>query len=463
MKRLFPSSIILMMLGVGCAVGPDYKRPEVKMPDQHRGVLTAADKNSLADLPWWEVFKDPILKGLVEEALKNNLDLKTATARVEQVRELARIKKGDYYPQLNYSAADNYGRNVPSYGLPGGKESNMMLGTVDLQWELDLWGRVRRASESAREQYLASMEARRGVALILVTEVARTYFELRELDKELEIAKMTRDSYQETYNMFTQRYKAGTASLLESSRAGAYLAQTEAAIPELEGMIFQKENEINLLLGRGPASIPRGQTLNEQYLIPQTPVGLPSALLERRPDIREAEHALMSANADIGVAKANFFPKFSLTGLLGAASSDLKTFSSSWSLGGSMTGPLFNGGKISANYQATKYAYEQAKAQYEKKVMTALKEVADIITTQQKLVVMREKKAKAVDFLTQSTKLATFRYVKGLANYDDVLDAEEQLFPAQLDLARTDRDRLLAVVLLFRALGGGWNAGQTQQ
>jgi multidrug efflux system outer membrane protein len=460
MRRIIITSV-LTIFAAGCAVGPDYKRPEVKIPDQHRGVLTAADKKSLADLPWWEVFKDPILKGLIEEALKNNLDLKAATARVEQSRELARIKRGDYYPQLNYSAANNYGRNVLTYGLPGGKNSNMAMGNVEMQWELDVWGRVRRASESAREQYFASMEARRDIALILVTDVATAYLELRELDNELEIAKRTTDSFQGTYDMFTRRYKGGAASLLESSRAGAALAQTAAVIPQLENQIFEKENDINFLLGRAPAPILRGQSLNEQYLAPETPAGLPSALLERRPDIREAEHTLMSANADIGVAKANFFPQFSLTGLLGSASPDLKTFSNSWALGGSVTGPLFNGGKVIANYEATKYAYEQVKAQYEKTVMNALREVADAINLQQKLTVVRDQQAKAVDFLKQSTKLSLYRYTKGLASYTDVLDAQQQLFPAENNLARTDRDRLLAMVQLFRALGGGWNTAST--
>lgn len=462
MKRALLLVATLVFI-TGCAVGPDYKRPVVKMPDQHRGVLTAADKKSLADLPWWEVFKDPILKGLIEEALKNNLDLKVATARVEQTRELARIKKGDYYPQFNYSAVDNYGRSMPTYGLPGGKNSNMFSGNVQMQWELDIWGRIRRGSESARAQFFASIESRRDVALILIAEVATAYFELRELDNELEIAQRTTDSFQGTYNMFTRRYKGGDASLLESSRAGASLAQTAAYIPDIEAQIFEKENQINMLLGRTPAPIPRGQVLTEQYLIPETPAGLPSALLERRPDVRQAEQLLVSANADIGVAKANFFPKFSLTGILGASSPDLKTFSSSWALGGSVTGPLFNGGKIIANYEASKYAYEQTKSLYEKAVINALREVANALNLQQKLVSEREQDAKAVEFLRKAVKLANDRYMKGLSSYTEVLDAQQQLFPAENNLAKTERDRLLAVVQLFKALGGGWDNPQPAQ
>ena len=456
MKRIILPLTTIVFISA-CAVGPDYKRPEISMPEAHRGSLTPTDQKTLADLPWWEVFKDTTLKGLIEEALNNNLDLKIASAKVEQIREMARIKRGDYYPQLNYSAVDNYGRNMSTYGLPSGKESNMFSGELQMQWELDLWGRVRRASESARAQYFASIEEKRYMTLILITEVATAYLELRELDNELDIAKRTADSFQWTYNMFSKKYKGGVSSLLESSRAGAALAQTAATIPYLENQIFEKENQINFLLGRAPGGVPRGQALADQYLAPQTPAGLPSALLERRPDIRQAEQELVSANAEIGVAKANLFPQFSLTGIMGAASPDLKKMSSSWALGGSVTGPLFNGGKIIANYQATKQAYEQVKFQYEKTVKNALMEVSNSIMLQQKLAGVREQQAKAVDFLRTSTKLSLDRYRRGLSGYTEVLDAQQQLFPAENDLARTDRDRLLAVVQLFKALGGGWD------
>ena len=449
--------ICLLAFVSACAVGPDYERPQVKTPSKHRGVLTAEDKKSLADLPWWEIFKDPILKGLVEEGLKNNLDLKIATAKVEQVRELARIKRGDYYPQLNYSVTDNYGKNLASAGLPAGKNSNMTIGNVEMQWELDVWGRVRRASESARAQYFASVEAKRDVTLILITEIAAAYLELRELDGKLEIAKRTVKSFEETYSLFNRKYRGGDASMLETSRAGAALAQVAAYIPWLENQIFEKENQISFLLGRAPIAIPRGQALGEQYLAPEVPAGLPSALLERRPDVRQAEQLLISANADVGVAKASFFPQFSLTGILGSSSPDLKTFSNSWAVGGGITGPIFNGAKISANYQASKYAYEQAKASYERTVINSFREVADAINLQQKLTGVREQRAKAVDFLRTSTKLSLDRYRKGLASYNDVLDAQQQLFPAENDLIQTDRDRLLAIVQLFKALGGGWD------
>lgn len=451
--------IVIFSFIFGCAVGPDYERPQIKTPAKYRGASTQ-DNNSLADLPWWDVFKDPTLKSLIDEGLKSNLDLKIATARIEQMREMARIKRGDYYPQINYSAVDNYGRNILSYGLPDGKNSNMALGNVGVQWELDVWGKIRRASESARAQYFASIEAQKEITLLLITEIATAYFELRELDNELEIAKRTVDSFEGTYDLFTKRYKGGASSLLESSRAGAALAQVASSVPSLESRIFEKENQISYLLGRGPLAIPRGQTLGDQYLMPQVPAGLPSALLERRPDIRKAEQLLVSANADIGVAKANFFPQFSLTGIFGSSSSDLKTFSNSWAAGGGITGPLFSGGKISGNYQASKQAYEQVKVQYEKAVINAFREVSNTLTYQQKLTGIRTEQAKAVDFLRTATKLSMDRYKKGLASYVDVLDAQQQLFPAENELVRTDRDRLLAVVQLFKALGGGWNNPQ---
>jgi multidrug efflux system outer membrane protein len=465
-KFLFLTSFVLTLsvLLFSCAVGPDYKRPEIKMPSEHRGSLDTTDKRSLADLPWWEVFNDPNLKTLIEEALVNNFDLKIATARVEQVRELARIKRADYYPQVNYSAMDNYGRNVPNYGLPAGTHSNAFTGNVQMQWELDVWGRVRRSSESARAQYFASIEARRDISLILITEVAKAYFELIELDSELEIAKRTTESFKGTYDMFTKRYKRGVSSLLESSRAGASLAQTAANIPDIEVRIFEKENQINYLLGRAPGPIPRGKGLSEQYLVPETPAGIPSTLLQRRPDIRKSEQLLISANADIGLAKANFFPQFSLTGLLGTSSPDLRTFSSSWAVGGSMLGPLFQAGKISANYQASKYAYEQAKTEYEKTVINALREVADALNLQEKLIEEREQQARAVKHLQKATKLSSHRYSKGLSNYFEVLDAQQQLLSAEYNLSKTEKDRLLAVVQLFKALGGGWgNPNPVQQ
>jgi len=456
-KFLILISFIFPVLFSSCAVGPDYKRPELNVPGKHRGALSSIDKKSLADLPWWEVFNDPNLKLLVDEALVNNFDLRIASAKVEEVRALARIKRADYYPQLNYSAMDNYGRDVPTYALPGGTHSNAFTGNVQMQWELDVWGRVRRGSESARAQYFASIEGKRDISLILITEVAKAYFELLELDSELLIAKRTTASFKGTYDMFTKRYKRGISSLLESSRAGASMAQTAANIPDIETQIFQKENQINFLLGRNPGPIPRGPGLTGQYIIPETPAGIPSALLQRRPDIRKAEQILISANADIGVAKASFFPQFSLTGLLGLSSPNLRTFSSSWALGGSLMGPIFQGGKISANYQASKQAYEQVKLGYEKTVTNAFREVADALNLQQKLIEEKKQQAIAVKLLVKATKLSSRRYTKGLSNYFEVLDAQQELLSAEYNLARTERDRLLAVIQLFKALGGGWD------
>lgn len=456
MKKIIIASVTLFLIS-GCATGPDYERPDLKLPEQYRGNISAADKKSMADFPWWDIFKDPVLKDLIDEALKNNLDLKIATARIDQMRSLTGVAEGDFYPQLNYSAVGNHGKNVTAYGLPTDKAGHMITGNLGLQWELDVWGRIRRASEAAGAQYLASVEAKRDITLLLISEVAKAYMELRELDTELEIAQRTATSFQDTYDLFLRRYKGGTASLLESSRAGAALSQAQAAIPSLESQIFAKENEINFLLGNAPGPIKRGQVLTEQYLAPETPVGLPSSLLVRRPDVRQAEENMIAANASIGVAKASFFPQFSLTGLLGSATTNLKTFSHSWAVGGDITGPLFNGGKIWSNYNAAKHAYEEVKAQYEKTVKNALREVSNALTFQQKIVEVTKQQAKAVEFLKQATKLSISRYKGGLASYTEVLDAQQQLFPAENSLAQADRDRLLAMVQLFKALGGGWD------
>lgn len=449
-------SILLLFSFSSCAVGPDYKRPNVKTPAQHRGD-SLATQQSFADLNWWDVFKDPALKNLIDEALKNNFDLRIATLRVEQIRELARIKKADFYPQFNYSATDNYGEGVITQGLPAGNRGNMAVIGAQMQWELDVWGRVRRASQSAMAQYFSSIEAMNAVTIMLVAEVAKAYFELRALDKQLVLAKDTAKAFEGIYKIFSSRKRAGTASLLESSRAGSAWAQALAVIPQVEAQIVEKENHINFLLGRAPATVVRGGVLNSQYIPPQIPVGLPSALLERRPDIRGAEQDLISANAEIGIAKADFFPKFSLTGLLGVASPDLKTFSNSWSIGGNLTGPIFNAGKISGNYQAKKRYYEQVALNYEKTILTALKEVSDLLSFKESLVYMIENRSKATEFLRKAVKLSLDRYSAGLANYIEVLDAQQELYPAENDLINAQKDQLVTVVQLYKALGGGWS------
>lgn len=453
----------------GCALGPFYQRPPVVAPEAYRGQIGAPEALSFADLPWWEVFGDDALKGLIEEALRNNYDLRVAAARVEQARALVGVVRADLAPQIGYDGGVGRSESASQLSVqtPRGQTSNAFRGIFNLTWEIDVWGRIRRSTEAAFADLLANEEFRRGVVLSLVGDVAQAYFELRELDLELAIALRTRDAFQKTLDLFSRRLQMGVASKLETARAEAALASTSATIPNLERFIVAKENQIAVLLGRNPGPIPRGPVLTEQLPPPSTPPGLPSQLLERRPDIRQAEQTLVAANARIGVAEANFFPRIGLTSFFGGASEDIenvvKGSGNIWAVAGQLTGPIIQGGRLSSNYQATVAQWEQAKLRYEQSVITALREVSNALISQQKLAEVQREQARAVTALQESVRLATLRYSGGFANYIEVIEAQQQLFPAENSLAQTRRDQLIAVVQLYRALGGGWSAYAEQQ
>jgi multidrug efflux system outer membrane protein len=446
-------------LVVGCAVGPNYKRPPVVTPDRFYGEQAAGEARSSGDLPWWDVFQDPVLKGLVEEALKNGFDARLAVARVEEARALYGVARSQRFPSVDYQAG--WLRTRPDQFLnPSGATLTEWTAEVGAKWEIDLWGRVRRLNESARARYLATEEARRGVLLSLLSDVATAYFELCELDAELEIAQRTTMAFRDTYNLFSRRLEGGAASALETSRAEASLGQVAAQIPEIERAIVARENQINLLLGRNPQPIARGGS--SMPLPPETPPGLPSTLLERRPDVRQAEQLLVGANADIGVAKAAFFPTLSLTGLFGNVSpelGDLFSNGKTWSVGAGVLGPLFHGGAIKRNYEAVKARWEQAEIEYEATVTQSLAETSTALIARTKLVETESQRARAVQAYREAVRLANLRYGSGLSAYFEVLEAQQQLFPAEIGLAQTRRDQLIAVVNLYKALGGGWQAG----
>jgi multidrug efflux system outer membrane protein len=290
----------------------------------------------------------------------------------------------------------------------------------------------------------------------LVANVAQAYFELRQLDLQLEITIRSAKSFKDTYDLFERKLTGGAASKLETARAGAALTQAAAQIPYLENQIFAKENLINLLLGRAPGPVPRGGALIGQAAPPSTPAGLPSSLLERRPDVMQAEENLRASNAQVGAAKANFFPQLSLTGLLGLATPDLQKYSLAWAAGGSIAGPVFQGFKVYDNYAAAKAQWEQAKIQYQKAVVTALQDVSNALMYRRKLEQIRAEEVKNVEYLRDSVRLSTLRYMGGLANYYEVLEALQQLFPAETSLSQTELNRMLAVIQLYKALGGGW-------
>ena len=445
-------------IAAGCVVGPSYKRPPVALPGQFYGEQAAAEARSLADVPWWDLFQDPVLTGLVDEALKNGFDARLAAARVEEARALYGVARSEFLPAAGYQGGGQRTR-PDQFQNPSGEVQTKWTANVGFSWELDVWGRIRRLNEAAKAQYLATEEARRGVFLSILSDVATTYFELRELDAELEIAKRTTAAFQDTYDLFSRRLEGGAASALETARAEASLGQVAAQIPEIERAIVARENEINLLVGRNPQPIWRDGPSTP--LPPEIPPGLPSQLLERRPDVRQAEQFLVSANAGVGVATAAFFPTLSLTGLFGNVSPELGDIVSkgkTWNFGAGLLGPLFQAGALKHNREAAKARWEQARVAYEGTVTRSLAETSTALVARTKLVETERQRARAVQAYREAVRLASLRYRSGLSAYFEVLEAQQQLFPAEIGLAQTQRDQLIAAVSLYKAVGGGWPA-----
>ncbi|HET7379635.1 MAG TPA: efflux transporter outer membrane subunit [Gaiellales bacterium] len=460
--RVIAAVLAGALLG-GCALGPNYKRPAVAEPPSFRGQATA-EAASFADAPWWEAFHDPALQALITEALHNNYDVRLAAARVQEARANVKVARSELFPSLDYGATAGRAR-LPLGGLnlPDGTNhitTDVFVADMTMSWELDIWGRVRRSNEAARATLFATGEARRGVWLTLVSDLARAYFELLALDVQLQIARESTQAYQRTYDIFLDRFKFGTASQLETSRALGALGGAQATIPQLESQIVAKENQISILLGKAPGPIPRGQAMYAQPIAPAVPAGLPSTLLERRPDLRQAEQQLVAANARIGVAKAEFFPKLSLTALFGAASPELHALTGGgatvWAVAGMLSGPLFNAGRTTGRYRASIAQWEQARLQYEQSMLVALREVSDSLTALAKLSDAEAGQDTAVKALQAAVEHATDRYRQGLAGYFEVLEAQQQLYPAETTLAQIRRNRLTAYVELYKALGGGW-------
>jgi outer membrane protein, multidrug efflux system len=451
----------LAILG-GCAVGPNYKRPVVNAPDNFRFTENQTT-NSLGDLPWWKVFKDPILQNLIGTAITNNYDLKQAVARVEEARNQAAAANAAFFPQANYGGDIGRGRNAlyntlsPTPGSPTLSSAQLNLNAA---WEIDLWGRIRRSSEAARAQYLATDEARRGVMITLVSQVASTYFQLLQLDQEMEIQREATNAYAGSYRIFNDRLFNGVASKLETDRAAAAFANAAAGIPQLELQIATTEDQLNVLLGRNPGPIARNSLTNQPQLAPEIPAGLPSELLRRRPDVLQSEQSLIAANANIGVSVANFFPQIGLTTFLGRASPELSAFTggagNAWNVGATMSGPIFQGGALRAQYRAAKAKFDEAKAAYQSSVLTSFQEVSDALITRQKLAEEYVYDGQAVVALAESVDLATQRYLNGKSSYYEVLQAQQELYPTQRAQVQTQVGELLAVVQLYKALGGGW-------
>lgn len=463
MKRSVFVTVVGLLLS-GCTLGPDYLRPRLLIPENHRGVVGAPAAESLADLPWWELFRDPVLQDLTRESLQQNFDLRIAVARVEQARAQVGVTRSFLFPQVNFNANGTLQQvsraSEPPQSLGTDRTFRNLLLGFGLAWEIDVFGRIQRETEAATAVYFATEQARRGVLITLVADVAQSYFNLRELDLELEIARRTLRLNDETVDFYRRRLDGGVSNRLEFDQSIANRSRTASTIPDLERQIAIQENQINLLLGRNPGPIPRGAVLTDQYYPPNIPAGLPTALLERRPDIKAAEDLLVAANADIGAAKALFFPSFSLTSSLGTLTRDLSNMldkrAAIASVAGSMLQPVFQGWRIFYNYEASKFRFDQAVAEYERAAQNGFREVADALVTVEKLKDVRVELEISVQALANAARLSRLRYDTGLANYLEILIADQQLFEQELLLARTRGAQLTGVVQLYRALGGGW-------
>ncbi len=460
MRKLYALSVGLILL-TGCAVGPNYKQPPVNAPNAYRDVQgPPAPAASLADRPWWEVFHDETLKSLIDEALQNGYDVQLAAWRVEESRSRAGIARSEFFPQIGYEG--QWSRQKGSAQAPpfSGATYNLNSVNVNFGWELDLWGRIRRLNEAARAQFLATEEARRGVLLSLVSDVASTYFLLRELDEELAISTKTVAAFQDTHELFQRKLQEGAASALETSYSGAALGQVAAMVPDIERQIEEAENRLALLLGRNPSPIARGAAFAAQANPPEIPAGLPSDLLQRRPDIRQAEQELIAANAFVGVATANFFPTISLTGLFGAVSpqvSNLFPQGKVWSIAAGLAGPLFQGGRLRSEYDVAYAQREQARVFFEQTVTGAFAETTTVLYAREKFAATVAELQRTVNDYSEMVRLTNVRYESGLSNYFEVLYSMQQLFPAEIALARARLNLLVDFVNIYKALGGGWN------
>ena len=451
-------SVTLLWLAA-CAMGPDYKRPKVPAPETFR--MAEMEGESIANLPWWELLRDEELQRLVRIALNENKDLKQAVASVDEFQARLYSARMDFAPQITTTA------NAPAFGrlnvvnIPGFPTFTSYYLQGNLNWELDIWGRVRRSNEAARGDLLAREENRRAVILTLVSGVAQSYFDLRQLDMQWDIAKRTLQSWEESVRIAQARLRQGMIPKLDADQFEAERANAAARSAEFERQVVQKENELSVLLGRNPAAITRGQMLTEQIMPPEVPAGLPSQLLQRRPDILQSEQQLAAATARIGVAKANRFPQITLTGILGLASPQLSNlFRSGGEFGAAglgLMGPLLNAQTLGFEQRAFEAQARQVLAQYEQTIIVAFREVEDALIAVRTTRDQSHAQEAQVAALQSALHLADLRYRGGLANYLDVLTAKQGLFNAELSLAATRRLHLVSIVQLYRALGGGWS------
>jgi multidrug efflux system outer membrane protein len=453
-----------LLLGACTTVGPDYQRPSVPTPATFRGQPAPEPPESLGDLTWWRVFDDETLQQLILEAVRANYDVQVATARILDARAQVVVTRSFQFPELNASGSATYSRVVGERDVLQPEEQFGPIAGFDLAFEIDFWGRFRRATEAARADLLGSLDARRFVLTTLVTDVASSYLRLRSFDAELEVSRRTLAARQDSLRLVTLREAGGVAGLIDVRQAEILVAQAAEAVTDTERQIEQTENVISVLLGRNPEPVPRGRPLLQQISLPAVPAGVPSALFERRPDIRQAEAQLAAATARIGVAKADFFPRVLLSG---AAAGGALLIDGSWvgpqalfSIGPQIRLPIFNMGRVRAGVDSAEARAQAALAQYQQTVQLAFRDVADALVEFRKRRDFRVQQEALVVAAGDTARLANIRYRGGVTSYLEVLDSERQFFDAELGLVRANRDELLGVVRLYRALGGGWQEEQ---
>lgn len=453
--------VLSSTLLAACAVGPDFTKPDATTPDGFRMAEPGGDVVSIANTPWWELLKDQELQKLIRTALEENKDLQRAVAAVEEFQARLFVARTDFAPQMGVTG------NFPAFGrkaeflFPGFPNPFNYYLQGNLSWEIDIWGRIRRSNEAARGDLLSREESRRAIVLQLVSGVAEAYFDLLQFDMQLDISRRTLKSWEESVRIAQARLRQGMISKLDADQFEAERANAAARAAEFERQKVQKENQLSVLLGRNPGQIARGRSLTEQVMPPDVPAGLPSELLQRRPDILQAEQNLAAATARIGMAKADRFPKLSITGILGVASPHLTQLvaneTSFGVVGPGLTGPLLNAQILGFQQRAAEAQARQALAQYEQSVLVAFKEVEDSLVAVRTVREQRTAQLQQVEALRSALNLANLRYKGGLANYLDVLIAQRNLFEAELALMGTHRLHLVSIVQLYKALGGGWN------
>ena len=458
--------VFMSLCSTACTVGPDYKPPQVAQPQDFRNHIGPAEATSFADVPWWQVFNDRSLQTLITEGLNNNYDLAIAASRIEQARALVGVARSEGLPQIGYEGGVGVEKTFSSQ--PDGFGTAKFFGVrgaLNFAWEIDLWGRIKRSTEAARANLFTQEEIRRGVMLTLVSDIASGYFRLLSLDRELAIANESNATYKKTLDLFTARYEGGKDSRLPVERTEAAYKASNARVADLNREIAQQENALSILVGGYPQPITRGVTLTEQTM-PTMPVGQTTDLLRRRPDIRAAEQDMIRANAEVGVAVANFYPRIGLGALFGGIHVDPENCVSGgfsfWQVGASLLGPIFTGGRLKSIYEQRKAFWDESVAQYRKTIQIAFRETSDALVAQQTLVGRRSALEAQVAALRKSADLALARYDAGRSSYFEVLEAQQQLFPAEDELAQTQQSQLQAMVDLYKALGGGWNLTNDQ-